>query len=551
MPCSFLIFIPKLSIGALHEAQKGKVLGVEDFPGKFDAESVKFCCCHVFPVLVHFTKVEKIFIAKGVSGFLLILSIIYKITLGGIVAYAYIWPLKNTLTYERMKNTISYFKPVLASTQSTFNAETFRESIDCFHEGNYLQAFHTFLDSLNPKFRKEYGNEAGNEFHIPHGSILVDIYLDDDALKVHTDFMRLPEKGRVAMLRQVASLNINQLLLPYFRLNNDVLCIEYACHLSQTHPSKMYEVFRGVCNIGDKYDDEFATQFGASRIYSPRVMPYAPEEVERIHETIHTIGTQALAAVKEYNGERKQVYAWNVLDTAFYQMVYVAAPQGQLLNDLDKAIDDMDKDLPLNELLTKGCEAMQKIVDMPKEKLAENLYYVDTLVSSKIRSSLRNIQENFKDAYDSITKALQSENYEAGCVRMLYKLYEMYYYNNLQEDVNKITAKALEAASGKPWEEAAGILYEVMDNIMEGELEDDDIDEDYLAALQQNPALAGVSAEDLQKGMEAVNNIQNVILEIQQKMVEAMQRGDMAEYSRLMMEIQQKAMEQALGVQKQ
>ena len=98
---------------------------------------------------------------------------------------------------------------------------------------------------------------------------------------------------------------------------------------------------------------------------------------------------------------------------------------------------------------------------------------------------------------------------------------------------------------------AAGILYEVMDNIMEGELEDDDIDEDYLAALQQNPALAGVSAEDLQKGMEAVNNIQNVILEIQQKMVEAMQRGDMAEYSRLMMEMQQKAMEQALGVQKQ
>ena len=109
-------------------------------------------------------------------------------------------------------------------------------------------------------------------------------------------------------------------------------------------------------------------------------------------------------------------------------------------------------------------------------------------MSSKIRSSLRNIQENFKDAYDSITKALQSENYEAGCVRMLYKLYEMYYYNNLQEDVNKITAKALEAASGKAWEEAAGILYEVMDNIMEGELEDDDIDEDYLAALQQNPA---------------------------------------------------------------
>ena len=450
-----------------------------------------------------------------------------------------------------MKHTINYYKPVLSSTQSTFNVELFQESIDTFNEGDHVKAFHQFLDSLNPKFRQEYGNEAGTEFHIPHGSILVDIYLQGEELRVHSDFMRLPDKGRVAMLRQVASLNINQLLLPGFRLNDNVLCIEYACHVSQTHPSKMYEVFRGICNIGDKYDDEFATQFGATRVYTPRVTPYSPEEVDRVYEAVQAIGSGALAAIKEYNADRKQVYSWNVLDTAFYQLVYVAAPQGQLLNDLDKAIDAMDKDLPLNELLAKGCEAMQKIVDTPKEKLAEDLYFVDTFVSSKIRSSLRNIQENLKDAYDSVTKAMQGENYEASCIRMLYKLYEMYYYNNLQEDVNRITAKALEAASGKPWEEAARILYEVMDDIMEGELEDEDIDGDYFSALQQNPALAGVSQEDLQKGMEAVSNIQNAILETQQKMMEAMQRGDMAEYTRLMMEMQQKAMEQALNAQKQ
>ena len=36
------------------------------------------------------------------------------------------------------------------------------------------------------------------------------------------------------------------------------------------------------------------------------------------------------------------VYKRQVLDTAFYQISYFAHPQGQLLNDLDKAVNDMD-----------------------------------------------------------------------------------------------------------------------------------------------------------------------------------------------------------------
>ena len=36
---------------------------------------------------------------------------------------------------------------------------------------------------------------------------------------------------------------------------------------------------------------------------------------------------------------------------------------------------------------------------VPKEKLAEDLYYTDTLVSAKRRSSLKNVQENFMNVY--------------------------------------------------------------------------------------------------------------------------------------------------------
>ena len=103
--------------------------------------------------------------------------------------------------------------------------------------------------------------------------------------------------------------------------------------------------------------------------------------------------------MKEYEAERKYGYSWNVIDIALYKISYFAQPQGQLMNDLDKAVDDMDKELPVAELVTKGKAFLERLLAMPREELARDLYFVDTLVSAKRRSSLNNVQENFKEVY--------------------------------------------------------------------------------------------------------------------------------------------------------
>ena len=138
-----------------------------------------------------------------------------------------------------MKTTHPFVAPVLGSTQSKVNMEAYEQAIDQYNEGNYLGAFYQLLDHLNPEFRTKYGNANGTEFHIPHGSILVHIRIADDRLHISADFLILPEKGRVAMLRQVADLNINRLMLPRFRKEDDRLMMEYACPLSQSHPHKL------------------------------------------------------------------------------------------------------------------------------------------------------------------------------------------------------------------------------------------------------------------------------------------------------------------------
>ena len=166
-----------------------------------------------------------------------------------------------------MKRTLPFIAPVVDSTQSAMQRDLYDKSIDLYGEGQYVETFHTLLDHLNPEFRTKYGNAAGTEFHLPHGSIVVNVRLDDRTMYIDADFLNLPAKGRVAMLRQVADMNINRLLLPRFTKEGDRLKMEYHCPIAETHPHKIVNILQNICRVGDRYDDEFCTKFGATRCY--------------------------------------------------------------------------------------------------------------------------------------------------------------------------------------------------------------------------------------------------------------------------------------------
>ena len=99
----------------------------------------------------------------------------------------------------------------------------------------------------------------------------------------------------------------------------------------------------------------------------------------------------------------------------------------------------------------------------------------------------------------------------------------MYYYNNVQNDVNAVVAKAMKATSAMSWEEAAPILYEAMDNIMEGELDVDDDEEggdedgetmsfDMSQLQQMQQAMQNIDMEQIQKMQQlAMENMQKMM----------------------------------------
>ncbi len=447
-----------------------------------------------------------------------------------------------------MKQTLTFTRPIIASTESKFNGEAFDASVEAFENHEYLKAFYALLDSINGDFRKKYGNVQGNEFKIPHGSIVVTIRLDDEKLMITAPFVGLSEKGRIPLLRQVAGLNFNAMDLAMIYLRGDELFFEYSCPIQLIQPYKIYYVLEEICRTGDKYDDEFETKFGAKRIYEPKVMPYSAKDVDNIYEALQLSCKECMEAVKYFEPARKYGFIWNIIGTTLMKFMYFAHPQGQLLNDMQKAIRELDRDdIPLPDITAQGKAVVEKLQKMTKEELAEDLYYVEILIPSKRRSNLQNIQDNFEDSYKRISAYMEEEDYMTACVMMLYKFYEMYYYNNLQEDVNRVVVKVLEKTSAQAWEEAAPVLYEAMEAIMEDELdewEDDDEEEDYDDEEEEE--------EDEGDGFDMnsyMKNVQAVQQQMMQNMQQMMQGDGMQEYLQQVQVLQQKMLSGKMSVE--
>ena len=400
-----------------------------------------------------------------------------------------------------MNKTLTFNQSTIASTASKFNDDAFDKSVQAFEEKHYKKSFELLLDYLNGGFRTKYGNADGTEFTIPHGSIIVNLKIENDELHITAPFLSLPEKNRVPLLRQIAGLNFSNLDLASIVLRGDHLAFEFGCPLSLAEPYKMYYVLREICSTGDRYDDEFVTKFGAQRVYEPNVTPYSAQLVDAIYDVVQLSCKEALDALKEFENARKYGYAWNVLCSTLMKVLYYAHPQGQLLNDLNRAVRNMDReDIPLPEIVTQGRQAVERLQQLTKEALADDLYFVETFVPDKRRSNLKNIQNNFESAFKNLSNAFENSDWLYCCMVATYQFYQLYFYNNVQDDVNAVVAGALKQSSAKPLEEAAPILYRAMENIMNGDLtppvetpqENTDMS-DYMNMVQQSMQNVNVS----------------------------------------------------------
>ncbi|MDE6264666.1 MAG: YbjN domain-containing protein, partial [Paramuribaculum sp.] len=379
-----------------------------------------------------------------------------------------------------MKQSFPYIPPVTESQLVYTDGELMEQAVEAFESHDYVKSLQLLIDALDCDFRERYGNSDGTSFTIPHGSIVVNIDINSETLNISADFLRLPEKGRVAMLRQIAEMNIENLMIARFVKSGDVLKMEYSCPVTDTHPHKIHSVLHNICAFGDKYDDELCTRFNATRCYTPKVVPYTREQVDAAYDALQAVGQLALNAAAEYCSQRRYIYAWTIACGTIYQFMFFANPQGQLINEIEKALASIYDERPIEELVSRATNFLNKLMSMSKDELSKDLYTVEMMVSVKSYASLQSVQEDFEDLHEAAKEAMQKRDYDQIVVRVFFSYYRLLIENNISLLMEYHIITALRDSAGLPLKEAAEILLNSLDKLMDGDIEPpvDDEDED-------------------------------------------------------------------------
>ncbi|MDR0510764.1 MAG: YbjN domain-containing protein [Rikenellaceae bacterium] len=369
-----------------------------------------------------------------------------------------------------MKKAFTFHSPVIRHAARIADEAIWEKSLELFDNKQYLASFYTLLDYLNPDVRAKHGNASGSEFSVPHGSIVVNIRIEGEQLTVTAPFLAMPEKGKVPFMRQLASLN-DDLIMPQIVLEDDRLNFVFGCPLAMAHPHKLYNAIRQICLFGDKWDDEFVTKFGATRLYEPKITPYDSATVEKAIEIIRQSAAECLEAVSWFEGKRDFQNVWGAISITLFKIFHAVVPQGQLLNDLVKALDyHFRDDISPADMMKAGRAAIEKLGAMSVEQLAPELYSVETLISDKDNATLANIQEALEERAKKARKSFESKDHLNCAMSILYTLYKIWYDKLVPDDVNAVMTDALKRSSAVDFETAAEILLTAIENIVEGDL---------------------------------------------------------------------------------
>lgn len=365
-----------------------------------------------------------------------------------------------------MNNTPKFFGNLWGDLQGNLETSVWNEVTKAWDEKRHLDSFYTLLDYINPKIRQNYANGSQTEFQVPHGSVVVNISLKNDNLEINCPLVDTSEAIQVPLMRKVAELNFHPLSLAQIKLAANKLTFHYNTTLDVSEPYKIYYVFKEICQTADRYDDEFREKFKAKNLVEPKVRNASASEVDTAWQQCSDIIKETQDYLVYFDSQRWYGSSLDFIIIALKRIDLCIQVQGHLKNEIERVIGEMGNgNLNINERLVNGKKFLQQTLDQGKEVFAKNLYESDTFIPEKWRTSSEQVKKNIEATVNTVKKYHNDKNYIGSAIESLYLIYDLFYQNNMDKEVNDILLQALDKAAGQSWQDASGILLEGLQNV--------------------------------------------------------------------------------------
>lgn len=264
--------------------------------------------------------------------------------------------------------------------------EAWNTSEKLFLEKDYTGSYEAFFNYLrdddagNLNFRKTPGKtpeEDTIDFELQQGSKLISGKIAGGKITAEAD-IAVYDKLSVAFMRRLMEMNYT-LFYSRFALKDNHITIKFDSTIPAAPPRKLYYAWKELATRADKQDDLLSDDFAMLKSTSSgHVEELTPQEKEIKYNFFRKWLEGTIKRIDELNQDAFSGGISYLLLNAAYKIDYMIAPEGTLMNEIEKMNwDYFAKDnKPYVEKNRKMKEALQKILDIPKDKVLEDLYRV-------------------------------------------------------------------------------------------------------------------------------------------------------------------------------
>lgn len=371
-----------------------------------------------------------------------------------------------------MKQFLPYIPPVYSGWFIETSNSHYEQAREAHLQGNYKAGVLGLLDALMPNGDKSaYGDADKLSFRLPHAGFYLDVEQQGEELYLGIDFLRVPEVNRMAVLRRALEVGANHFSLARFVLrDHDRLIIEYRTPMALAHPDKLFPLIVNMTGAAAKNITAFVDELGAERLTPLKAERYSPEEVARMHKDVQEIGRRSLEELKTLMADRQYPLAWLLISTTFFVLLYVLRPEGTLQHQLDKALDDLDEQIPQADRTTRAIATLRSILALSPEELGKQLYRTQRLIDPRTAPTVQSLMEDFEDIGGELRGFLESNRYGHVILVAQHTIYKLYRNCEVRPEIDAHLSDCLRTASDRSAEEQAMILTGGIAMVIRGEI---------------------------------------------------------------------------------
>jgi hypothetical protein len=247
-----------------------------------------------------------------------------------------------------------------------------------FQQKDYLNSYESFFNYLkdesvdNLTYKRE-GDTINFEFL--QGSKIVHGYINPQKVCAEADIAEY-EKLSVAFMRRLMELNYS-LFYSRFAMKDNRIVILSDSAVAAAPPRKLYYAWKELATRADKQDDLLIDDFAMLKsMGNTSVEQLSENEKEVKYAYFKKWLDETLKLVSELNEDAFSGANSYLLLNCAYKIDYLIAPEGTLMNDLEKmSWDYFARDnKPFPEKNRNMKKALEKIAAKPKEEILGDLY---------------------------------------------------------------------------------------------------------------------------------------------------------------------------------